>query len=95
MVLAHALLPVVPGREADCEAASAEARSLVAASPGSRRLSLSRCLERPGTSPLLVEWERLGDHTEGFHGSVAHQRWRELPALLLRPSRRSSTSARC
>ncbi len=55
MVLAHALLPVVPGREADCEAASAEARSLVAASPGSRRLSLSRCLERPGTSLLLVE----------------------------------------
>ena len=55
MVLEHALLPVVPGREADFEAASAEARSLIAASPGSRRLSLSRCLERPGAYLLLVE----------------------------------------
>ena len=59
MVLEHALLPVVPGREADFEAAFAEARSLIAASPGSRRLSLSRCLERPGTHLLLVESERL------------------------------------
>ena len=71
-------MSAVPGREADFEAAFAEARSLIAASPGSRRLSLSRCLERPGTSLLLVEWERLGDHTEGFRGSVAHQHWRDL-----------------
>ena len=39
---------------------------------------MSRCLERPGTHLLLVEWARLEDHTEGFRGSVAHQRWREL-----------------
>jgi len=74
----HALLPVVPGREADLGAAFAEARSLVADSPGFRRLSTSGCLEGPGTHLLLVERERLEDHTEGFRGSVAHQRWREL-----------------
>ena len=78
MVLEHALLPVRPGREDDFEAAFAEARALIAASPGFRRLSLSRCLERPGTYLLLVEWERLEDHTEGFRGSAAYQRWREL-----------------
>ena len=78
MVPEHALLPVVPGREADFEAAFAAARSLVAASPGFRRLSMSCCLERPGTCLLLVEWERLEDHTEGFRGSVAHQRRRAL-----------------
>ena len=55
MVLEHALLPVVPGREADFEAAFAEARSLTAASPGSRRISMSHRLERPGTHLLLVE----------------------------------------
>ena len=77
MVPEHALLPVVPGREADFEA-FAEARSLVAASPGFRRLSMSGCLERPGTCLLLVEWERLENHTGGFRGSVAYQRWREL-----------------
>ncbi len=78
MVLEHALLPVVPGREADFEAAFAEARAIIAAGPGFRRLSLSRCLERPNTYLLLVEWERLEDHTEGFRGSAAYQRWREL-----------------
>ena len=25
---------------------------------------------------LLVEWERLEDHTEGFRGSAAYQDWR-------------------
>ncbi|TFV58797.1 antibiotic biosynthesis monooxygenase [Geodermatophilus sp. DF01-2] len=78
MVLEHALLPVRAGREAAFEAAFAEARAIIAASPGFRRLSLSRCLERPGTYLLLVEWERLEDHTEGFRGSPGYQRWREL-----------------
>jgi heme-degrading monooxygenase HmoA len=78
MVLEHALLPVRPGTAADFEAAFAEARALIAASPGFRRLSLSRCVERPDTYLLLVEWDRLEDHTEGFRGSAGYRRWREL-----------------
>jgi heme-degrading monooxygenase HmoA len=78
VVLEHALLPVRPGTEADFEAAFAEARAVIAASPGFRRLTLSRCLERPGTYLLLVEWDRLEDHTEGFRGSAGYQRWRDL-----------------
>jgi len=78
MVLEHALLPVRPDREADFEAAFAVARALIATTPGFRRLSLSRCLERPGTYLLLVEWDRVEDHTRGFRGSPAYQRWREL-----------------
>ena len=78
MVLEHALLPVRPGREADFEAAFAVARARIAVTPGFRRLSLSRCLERPGTYLLLVEWERLEDHTEGFRGSERYERWRAL-----------------
>ncbi len=85
MVLEHALLPVRPGREADFEAAFAVARALIAATPGFRRLSLSRCLERPGTYLLLVEWDRVEDHTRGFRGSPAYQRWRGAAARLLRP----------
>ena len=78
MVLEHALLPVRPGTAADFEAAFAEARAVIAASPGFRRLALSRCVERPDTYLLLVEWDRLEDHTEGFRGSAGYQRWREL-----------------
>ena len=78
MVLEHALLPVRPGTAADFEAAFAEARALIAASPGFRRLSLSRCVKRPDTYLLLVEWDGLEDHTEGFRGSAGYRRWREL-----------------
>lgn len=78
MILEHALLPVVPGREADFEAALVEARPIISASPGFRRLAVSRCIEEPSTYLLLVEWETLEDHTEGFRESEAYQRWRGL-----------------
>lgn len=78
MVLEHALLPVRPGTEEEFLAAFAEARQLIAASPGFVRLSLSRCLERPAAFLLLVEWETLADHTDGFRGSAAYDEWRRL-----------------
>jgi heme-degrading monooxygenase HmoA len=45
---------------------------------GFRRLSLSRCIERPSAFLLLVEWERLEDHMEGFRGSHEYVQWRRL-----------------
>ena len=56
----------------------AQARRLIAASPGFRGLRLARCLERDTGYLLLVEWDRLEDHTEGFRGSAAYQEWRAL-----------------
>ena len=78
VILEHAELPVVPGREAEFEAAFAEARTIIASMPGFAGLTLSRCLERPSTYLLLVHWERLEDHTEGFRGSPEYQQWRAL-----------------
>lgn len=78
MVLEHALLSVRPGRENDFERAFSEARPIIATMPGFEGLTLSRCLERPGTYLLLVQWRRLEDHTEGFRGSAGYERWREL-----------------
>ena len=78
MILEHALLPVRPGQEADFERAFATATDIISAVPGFRNLTLSRCLERPGGYLLLVEWDRLEDHTEGFRGSPAYEDWRAL-----------------
>jgi heme-degrading monooxygenase HmoA len=78
VVLEHALLSVRPGEEAAFEAAFDSAREIIAGMPGFGRLSLSRCLERPSTYLLLVEWRRLEDHTVGFRGSPEYQRWRSL-----------------
>jgi heme-degrading monooxygenase HmoA len=78
VILEHALLPVKPGQEAGFESTFAEAKMIIAGTPGFLRLTLSRCLERPNTYLLLVEWDRLVDHTEGFRGSPQYQEWRRL-----------------
>jgi heme-degrading monooxygenase HmoA len=78
MILEHAPLDVVPGQEAAFEAAFAQARAIISAMPGFQSLQLSRCLERPSRYLLLVEWDRLEDHTEGFRGSPEYGTWRSL-----------------
>src|ERR1700691_1444835 len=79
MVVEHALLPVTAGQEAAFERAFGEAKTIIAAMPGFRSLTLSRCVEREDTYLLLIEWDRLEGHTEGFRGSPACPRWAELP----------------
>lgn len=78
MVLETAILDVKPGRAAAFEAAMAAARPLIAASPGFRGIEVRPCLERAGRYLLLVWWERLEDHTEGFRGSARYQEWRAI-----------------
>lgn len=78
MVLEHALLSVVPGREAEFEESFARARAIIAGMDGFGGLTLSRCVERPGTYLLLVRWRSLEDHTVGFRGSAGYQEWRRL-----------------
>lgn len=78
MILEHAVLPVIPGREADFEAAFAEAKQIISSQHGFLGLTLSRCLERPSGYLLLVQWETLEDHTEGFRGSAGYEQWSEL-----------------
>ena len=77
-VLEHVVLPVLPGLEAEFEAAFAEARPLLEASPGFRRLTLSRGIETPNHYLLLVEWDSVDDHEVDFRGSPAYDRWRAL-----------------
>ena len=78
MPLEHALLDVVAGKEREFEAAFREAREIIVQQPGFLWLRLERCVERPNCYLLLVEWERLEDHTEGFRNSDGYARWREL-----------------
>jgi len=78
VILEHALLSVKPGQEDDFESAFALAKSIIAGSPGFEGLTLSRCIERPSTYLLLVQWRQLRDHTEGFRGSSRYQKWRRL-----------------
>ncbi|MDV6304528.1 antibiotic biosynthesis monooxygenase [Rhodococcus cerastii] len=78
MIVEHALLHVVPDRTDEFEAAFADAKSIIASMPGFVNLTLSRGIEQPNTYLLLVEWERLEDHTEGFRKSDEYQKWKTL-----------------
>jgi heme-degrading monooxygenase HmoA len=78
MITEHAVLPIKPGQAEEFERAFGTAKSIIAAMPGFAGLTLSRCLERPDTYLLLVRWERLDDHTEGFRGSPEYDEWRRL-----------------
>jgi len=39
---------------------------------------LRRCIETRDRYLLLVRWEKLEDHTEGFRGSPLFQQWRAV-----------------
>jgi heme-degrading monooxygenase HmoA len=78
VILEVARLDVRPGRADEFEAAFAEARPVIEATPGFGHLDLRRCVEAPDRYLLLVEWDTLEDHTEGFRGSDRYERWREL-----------------
>ena len=76
MITEHALLTVIPGREEEFLVAMEQAKAIIAASPGFVSLRVERGLERSSCFLLLVEWERLEDHTEGFRRSPAYENWR-------------------
>ncbi|KRE21491.1 antibiotic biosynthesis monooxygenase [Agromyces sp. Soil535] len=78
MILEHAILPVIPGREVDFEAAFAHAEAIISGMPGFVDLRLSRSIETPNEYLLLVHWESVDAHEQGFRGSPEYARWREL-----------------
>lgn len=78
MILEVAVLDVRPGQREAFEAAFAEAEPLIARARGHLDHELHRCVEDDHRFLLLVRWESLEAHTEGFRRSEDHQRWRKL-----------------
>jgi heme-degrading monooxygenase HmoA len=78
MILEVASLQVRPGRYAEFESAFAEAQAIIASMPGYRSHELQRCLEREGLYVLLVRWDSVADHEEGFRKSPQYQQWKKL-----------------
>ncbi len=78
MILEHALLCVKPGEAAAFEAAMAKAQPLIAASPGFRGITVRPAAETPGLYLLLVEWDDIASHRDGFRRSDRYQAWRAL-----------------
>lgn len=78
MILEAALLQVRPGESDAFESAFREAQRIISSMPGYRSHELQRCIEREGGYLLLVRWDSVAAHEEGFRKSPQYQEWRKL-----------------
>ena len=78
MVLEIAVLDVISGQEPAFEADFAAAQAILASAPGYHSHQLQRCLEKGNRYLLLVNWETLEHHTQGFRQSPRYEEWSAL-----------------
>ncbi len=79
MILEAAYLIIRPDADLNSfEADFKAAGQYISSIKGYIRHSLQRCLEAPNKYLLLVQWEKLEDHTIGFRQSPAYQNWKAL-----------------
>ncbi len=78
MILEVAILNVIPSQEDDFLRAFSKAESIISKMAGYNSHQLKRCIEHKSRFILLVEWEKLTDHTVGFRESKEYQEWKGL-----------------
>lgn len=78
MILEVAVLDVKTDQEVEFETAFLKAQSIISGMKGYCSHQLQHCIEVKNRYILLVNWEQLEDHTEGFRQSDEYQEWRKL-----------------
>jgi heme-degrading monooxygenase HmoA len=78
VILEVAKLEVKAGMGPQFERDFFEASRIIRAAGGYLSHELQRCLETPSQYLLLVRWETLADHTDGFRMSPDYAEWKRL-----------------
>ncbi len=78
MIIEQAVLHIRTGESAAFEAAMAEAKPLIAASPGFHGIEVLRACEQDDLYLLMVKWDSVSDHRDGFRKSDRYLQWRAL-----------------
>ena len=78
MIVEHAEFTIVPGREDEFIAAFPQARAVISRADGFRWVELHQGIERTNTFLLLVGWESLEAHVDGFRSSDLFTAWRAV-----------------
>ena len=73
-----AQIDVKPGEESAFESAVAQAVPLFKRSKGCRGMQVHRSVENPSRYRLVVDWEKVEDHTVHFRDSEEFKEWRRL-----------------
>ncbi len=78
MVLEVGLIDVQAGQEDQFAAAYAQARGVLAGTPGCRSVRMTHGIESPTRFVLLVEWDSVEAHLENFRNTDRFTTWRGL-----------------
>jgi len=78
MILEVAVFQIKPGESRNFEQAFPRAEKVLVQAKGHLSHELRRCIETPDRYLLLVRWETLEAHTQGFRGSPLFQQWRAV-----------------
>ena len=78
MILEVAMLEVKKGLENKFEKDFKKASKYISSIDGYLNHKLKKCLEQNNKHILLVEWNKLEDHTIGFRKSEQYKHWKEI-----------------
>jgi heme-degrading monooxygenase HmoA len=78
MILEIAPLHIRAGQSLDFEMAFKQAEKIIASMPGYISHELQRCIEHQDQYVLLVRWQTLADHEQGFRLPPQYQEWKKL-----------------
>ena len=78
MILEVAILNVIQGKEKEFEVNFAQAQKIISSMNGYLSHELQKCIETPNRYILLVKWNSLEDHVNGFRKSKEYQEWKAL-----------------
>lgn len=78
MILEVAILNIKEGMTSAFEKDFEKARPFIQNNPGYISHDLQRCMENTHRYILLVKWESLEDHEEGFRKSANYGPWKKL-----------------
>ncbi|MBZ4188279.1 antibiotic biosynthesis monooxygenase family protein [Niabella beijingensis] len=78
MVTEIAILNIRPGMGGAFEASFEQARNIIRSMKGYLQHELLKCMEEADKYILIVQWQHLEDHTEGFRKSSEYQEWKKL-----------------
>lgn len=78
MILEVAVLNIKNGLSKEFEKSFLKAQKIIQKMPGYYSHQLQQCLEKPGQYILLVEWDQLEHHINGFRTSQQYGEWKKL-----------------
>ncbi|HKG06618.1 MAG TPA: antibiotic biosynthesis monooxygenase [Pedobacter sp.] len=78
MILEVAVLYIKPGLDVRFEADFKIAGQYISSISGYIGHTLQKCMEQENKYILMVEWEKIEDHTIGFKKSDVYLKWKDL-----------------